>query len=200
MIEFALIMPFFLIIGLWGVELAHYSYQTMRVGQLAAHVADNASRIGDYSTLQNRKIYESDIDDLLIGVDLQAGPKMELFDRGRVIISSLEVNGAGQQYIHWQRCLGTRPVWSSYGKEGDLKPGGLGPVGSEVFASPNDAVMFVELQYEYNPLISSTFIGTPVISSIASFTVRSSRDLSRVYQTSPASPKMTCDKFTSLVS
>lgn len=200
MTEFALIMPFFLTIGLWGIELAHYSYQTMRVGQLAAHIADNASRIGDYSTLQNRRIFESDINDLLIGASLQAGPQMDLFNRGRVVISSLQVNPANRQYIHWQRCMGTKTVTSSYGVEGQVLSGGMGPPGNQVSAFPNDAVMFVEVQYDYPPLISSTFIGKPVISSIASFTVRSSRDLSQIYPASPASPLMTCNKFTSTVS
>lgn len=200
MMEFALIMPFFLMTGLWGVELAHYSYQTMRVGQLASHVADNASRIGDYSTLQNRKIYESDVVDLLIGANLQAGSHMDLFNRGRVIISSLQVNGSNQQYIRWQRCMGTKQVASSYGAQGQVLSDGMGPTGNRVTAFPNDAVMFVEVQYDYLPLISSTFIGKPVISSIASFTVRSSRDLSDPYQTAPATPVMACDKFTSTVS
>ena len=76
--EAALILPFFLGAGLWGIELANYSLTTMKVGQLAVHVADNASRIGDISTLENRKIYEADIGDLLEGASLQAGGRMDL--------------------------------------------------------------------------------------------------------------------------
>lgn len=197
--EFALAMPFFLTIGLGGVELANYSYRTMRVGQLAAAVADNASRIGDYSKLQNRRIYESDIDDLLVGAGMQAGAQMDLFNRGRIIISSLQVNSTGKQYIHWQRCLGTKRVTSSYGVQGDVRAVGMGPAGNEVFAFDKEAVMFVELQYDYVPLISSAFLGTPTISAIASYTIRSSRDLSQVYQTTPASPVMTCNRYTNAV-
>lgn len=200
MTEFALIMPFFLTIGLWGIELANYQFQIMKIEQLAANVADNGSRIGDYSTLQNRKIYESDIDDLFVGANLAAGAQMDLFNKGRIILSSLEVNAAGKQYIHWQRCVGTKAVPSSYGKEGDvLSNAGIGPTGNQVPALTNDAVMFVELQYDYQPLISTSFIGNPTIKSIASFTVRSSRDLTKIYQTSPASPSMTCGKYTSSV-
>lgn len=199
MTEFALAMPLFLTAGLWGIELANYQLASMRIEQLAASVADNGSRIGDYSTLQNRKIYESDIDDLFVGANLAAG-KLDVFNKGRIILSSLEVNSAGKQYIHWQRCIGTKAVVSSYGKEGDvLTNAGIGPAGSQVTAAPNDAVMFVEVQYDYKPLVSSTFIGTPTIKSIFSYTVRSSRDLSQVYQTSPASPKMTCAKYTNSV-
>jgi hypothetical protein len=200
MTEFALIMPFFLTMGLWGIELANYQFQIMKIEQIAANVADNGSRIGDYSTLQNRRIFESDIDDLLVGANLAAGTQMNLLTKGRIILSSLEVNSAGKQYIHWQRCVGSKAVASSYGKEGDvLGNAGIGPVGSQVPAVAGDAVMFVELQYDYQPLISARLIGNPTIKSIASYTVRSSRDLTQIYQTSPASPKMTCDKYTSSV-
>jgi Flp pilus assembly protein TadG len=199
MTEFALAMPLFLTAGLWGIELANYQLASMRIEQLAATVADNGSRIGDYSTLQNRKIYESDIDDLFVGAGLAAA-KLDLFNKGRIILSSLEVNSGGKQYIHWQRCVGTKAVASSYGKEGDvLTTAGIGPTTSQVSASANDAVMFVEVQYDYQPLVSSTFIGKPTIKSIASYTVRSSRDLSQVYQTTPVSPKMTCGKYTNTV-
>lgn len=199
MTEFALAMPLFLTAGLWGVELANYQLASMRIEQIAATVADNGSRIGDYSTLQNRKIYESDIDDLFIGANLAAG-KLNVFDKGRIILSSLEVNSVGKQYIHWQRCVGVKAVASSYGKEGDvLTTTGIGPTGSQVSASANDAVMFVEVQFDYQPLVSSTFIGTPTIKSVASYTVRSSRDLSQVYQTTPVSPKMACTKYTNSV-
>jgi hypothetical protein len=199
MTEFALIIPFFLTVGLGGVELANYSYETMLVSEVAAHVADTASRIGDYSKLQNRKIYESDIDDLLVGANLQAGSQLDLFNGGRVIISSLEVNAAGKQYIHWQRCIGTKRATSTYGVQNEIRSVGMGPTGNEVFAFDKEAVMFVEIQYEYKPLIANAFVGTPTISSIASYTVRASRDLTQVYQTSPASPVMSCDKFTSTV-
>ena len=199
MTEFALIIPFFLAAGLGGVELANYSYETMLVSEVTAHIADNASRIGDYSKLQNRKIYESDIDDLLVGANLQAGSQIDLFNGGRVIISSLEVNSAGKQYIHWQRCMGTKRATSSYGVQGDVRTVGMGAAGNEVFAFDKEAVMFVEVQYDYKPLISASLVGAPTISSVASFTVRASRDLTQIYQTSPASPVMSCDKFTATV-
>jgi len=195
--EAALILPFFLGAGLWAVELANYSLTTMRVGQLAIHIADNASRIGDNSTLENRKIYEQDLNDLLLGASLQAGAKMDLYERGRVIISSLEVNPADQQYIHWQRCMGKKNVTSSYGNSGDIKAAGMGPTGRTVYAPTGEAVIFVELQYDYQPLISDTFVGSPTINSIASFTVRDSRDLSQIYQVNTAKPDAvyTCNTF-----
>jgi len=198
MTEAALILPFFLTAGLGAIEVANYSLMTMKVGQLAAQVADNASRIGDYSTLENRKIYEGDIDDLLQGAAIQSGA-MDLYDHGRVIVSSLEVDGSNNQYIHWQRCMGKKVVDSSYGKQGDVMPNGMGPAGSEVTAIPGDAVIFVEVQYDYQPLIGKAFFyGTSTVKSVASFMVRDSRDLSQIYQSNPGSPDpvYTCDKYT----
>jgi hypothetical protein len=205
MTEFALGAPFLLGAGLWGTEVANFALVNMKIGQLAVHVADNASRIGDTSTLQNRKIYESDLDDLLIGADIQAGAGIDLFRNGRVIISSLEVwdqsvHGAGGgghsdgvQFIHWQRCLGAKNFVSSYGHQNQAKNDGMGPAGQEVTAEPGTAVIFVEINYTYQPLISSRFLGNPNISSIASFMVRDSRDLSGVMQRNDAEPDPIAD-------
>ena len=54
--------------------------------------------------------------------NLQAGTATDLFEHGRVIISSLEVvpgSASKQQYIHWQRCMGAKEWDSTYGEEGD---------------------------------------------------------------------------------
>lgn len=193
MTEFALSMPFLLTAGLWGVETANFAVTKMKISQMAAQLADNASRIGDTSTLENRKIYESDIYDLLLGATIQGGNSFALYDHGRVIVSSLEVvpDTKNQQYIHWQRCMGAKEWTSSYGIQGDGTNGGLagmGPAGEEVFAFEGEAVTFVEVAYDYQPLISERFVGTPVVQAIASFTVRSDRDLRQIYQRDPGSP------------
>jgi hypothetical protein len=201
MVEFALATPFFLTVGLGGVELANYTVVHMQISQIAIHIADNASRIGDTSVLENKKIYESDINDVLLGASLQAGKHFELWDRGRVIISSLEVQPDSDpeaQYIHWQRCMGKKNYTSTYGHVDDTFAIGMGPAGQEIFANAGEAVIFVELAYDYEPLVSSQFIGETTVKAIATFTVRSSRDLEQVYQRSEASPDTvsSCDRFT----
>jgi len=198
MTEFALSMPFLLMAGLWGVETANFAITNMKVGQLAVHLADNASRIGDTSTLEDRKIYESDINDLLFGGAIQGGEAFSLYDHGRVIVSSLEVvpGTKTQQYIHWQRCMGMKQWKSSYGEEGDGLSGslpGMGPPGEEVYAFEGEAVIFVEVAYDYQPLISARFVGTPVVNAISSFTVRSDRDLNEIYQRNPGAPDPVAD-------
>lgn len=190
MTEFALGAPFLLTAGLWGAEEANFALVNMKISQLAIHLADNGSRVGDTSTLQNRKIYESDIDDLIYGAQLQGGKSIGLYDNGRVFISSVEVNAAnGTQYIHWQRCRGAKTVPSSYGVQGtNLGTGGIGPTGEQVVAQSGDAVIFVEINYTYQPLVSAKFIPNREIKAIASFTVRDNRDLTQIYQRDPTNP------------
>lgn len=205
MTEFALAMPFLLTTGLWGIELANFAVINMKVAQLASHVADNASRIGDTSMLENRAIYEADINDLLAGANRQAGARLDVFGRGRVVISSLEVynesdhcdadgncpsTGAseGEQFIHWQRCLGAKNAPSSYGDEGDEMPTGMGDRGHEVIALEGDATIFVEIFYDYDPLVANMFLRDSEIHSVASFTVRSDRDLTKIHQRDPLTP------------
>lgn len=191
--EFALSLPLLMTAGMWGLETANLAIVNMRVSQAALHIADNASRIGDTSTLQDRKIYESDLNDVLLGANLQAGGAIDLFEHGRVIVSSLEVveGTEDQQYIHWQRCKGVKAFESAYGGEGHGLAGnltGMGPEGEEVTAEPGEAVIFVEVSYDYQPLIGDVFTNTGEITTTAAFNVRDDRDLSQIYQRDGGSP------------
>ncbi|MEO0063423.1 MAG: hypothetical protein RLZZ08_1983 [Pseudomonadota bacterium] len=200
--EFALVLPFLLGTGLMGLELANRALVQMQVSQLAVHLADNASRIGDTSTLEDRKIYEADINDVLLGAALQGGHRINLYDHGRVIISSLETvpGNDTRQYIHWQRCYGAKHHDSSYGDQGDGMDGtlpGMGAPGQEVTAFGGEAVIFVEIAYDYQSLVGTTFGFADQVSAIASFTVRDDRDLTQIYQRNPASPdpEAACNKY-----
>lgn len=192
-VEFAISLPLLLVAGLYGTETANYALTTMKVSEVAMHIADNAARIGDTSTITNRAIFEADVADLLAGSATQGGNKLDFFGHGRAIISSLEIYDpalscggtpcpghptAGGQFIHWQRCLGVKRVSSDYGKEYDDMPSGMGPTGQEVTTEAGTAVIFVEVSYDYQPLISGRFIGTPTIKAISSFTQRDNIDLS----------------------
>jgi hypothetical protein len=221
--EFALAAPLLMTAGLWGVETANQAIVQMRVNQIAVLVADNAARIGENSLLGEAKIYESDINDVLYGANIQGGEAFAFYERGRVILSSLEVvpesNGNGalnssensmhnrgpdnQQYIHWQRCMGELHHLSSYGNEGDGLDGslvGMGPPGEEIIAFEGEAVMFVEVAYVYKPLIASAFTNVGTITATAAFNVRENRDLSQIYQRDAGAPdpQATCDKFQGL--
>lgn len=191
--EFALALPFLMTAGMWGIESANLAITHMRVSQLAMQIADNGSRIGDTSTLTDHRIYESDINDLLKGADIMGGSAIQLFEHGRVVISSLEVvpDSDGDQYIHWQRCKGKKVFSSAYGSEGtglDGSLAGMGPAGEEVTASEGDAVIFVEVSYDYQPLIGEIFTNADTIEATAAFNVRDDRDLSQIYQRDAGNP------------
>ena len=205
MVEFAFFAPILFLLGMGGTELANLAVTHMRISQAAMHIADNASRIGERDTLSAQRIFESDINDLLTGVNLQAGEAVGLYENGRVILSSLEQNSDGGQWIHWQRCMGTKPAASAYGTQGTGASGtdfpGMGPSGEEIQAQANSAVMYVEVVYDYQPIIGNdfaSFLPADEIRSTAAFTVRNSRDLTQIYQTSPPADVASCTKYETL--
>lgn len=203
MVEFAFIAPIMLVLGMGGIEMANLAVVHMRINQAAMHVADNASRIGDRDQLAAQRIFESDINDLFIGVNIQAGGQIGLMENGRVIISSLERNADGGQTIKWQRCMGLMNAASEFGGQGTGATGtdftGMGRPGREIRAEAGQAVMFVEVVYEYQPIldnaITAPYIDAPEIRSMAAFTVRGTRDLSGVFQRDPAAPVARCNQF-----
>jgi Flp pilus assembly protein TadG len=200
--EFAFSVPIIMTLGLYGLEAANLALVHMRVSQIASNLADTTSRIGLESPLALKQIRESDINDAFQAVRLQGG-NYNITTSGRVILSSLEQNATGGQWIHWQRCVGAANFASSYGVAGNGATGtsfaGMGPAGSEIQAPTKQAVMFVEVAYTYQPLVSSRLFGTPVIRTTATFIVRDIRDLTDANNPSnpsPAATRMTCDKFT----
>jgi Flp pilus assembly protein TadG len=199
--EFALSVPIMMTLGLYGIEAANLALVNMRVSQIASNLADTASRIGLESPLSLKQIRESDINDAFQAVRLQGGT-YNITTNGRIILSSLEQNSSGGQWIHWQRCVGQANFASTYGNAGDgatgTSFGGMGPTGGKIQAPANQAVMFVEVAYTYQPLVSSRLFGTPVIRTTSSFIVRDIRDLTDANNPSnpSAATRMTCDKFT----
>ena len=178
--EFAFAAPIFLTLGLVGSDTVNYVVVHMRISQVALHVADNASRIGEQDVLTARRIFERDINDLLLGAERYAGG-LDLRENGRIILSSLEVNADGGQWIHWQRCSGEKDHESQYGLEGDGETGtdlaGMGRPGAEIFATSGNAVMFVEVAYDYQPIVPLSMLEDQEIVYTASFNVRDNRDL-----------------------
>ncbi|HEV7289923.1 pilus assembly protein [Sphingomonas sp.] len=181
LLEFALALPILLTVSLTGAELTNYIIAKMRISQIALQLADNAARIGSGSQLESKKIYESDINDLLTGANFQAG-ELNLFANGRVIISSVEPHAstANRYRIRWQRCGGSRTSWtSSYGTPTTATSvTGVGPTGRQVIAPPSGVAMFVEVRYTYQPLVRTSLSPTSEINEIASMMVRDARNTS----------------------
>lgn len=179
--EFALSLPILLVMMSFGIELANFVFTTKRIGDLAVLVADNASRMGTRSTgLSIHQISEAEINDVFIGAQLQSNIG-DFAENGRIILSSLQVNADGGQWIAWQRCFGQSAVESAYGVEGTGASGtsfaGMGPAGSRVQASAGTAVMVVEISYDYEPVVPIMSFPPRRISEIAVFNVRENRDL-----------------------
>jgi Flp pilus assembly protein TadG len=193
-IEFAYALPVLVVIGFWGVETANFAIANLRVSQIAALTADNAGRVRD-------SIDEADVNELLSGAKL-VGTGIDFANRGRIILSDLEPTTADstKQWIRWQRCSGAKSVTSSYGvpRKADNSiinnatemtapsdqtksvptdgtsntTGGMGPNGNQVASSASTAVMFVEVQYDYKPLVTDKFLGARTIKSVSAFNVR----------------------------
>ena len=69
----------------------------------------------------------------------------------------------------------------------------MGPAGKEVWAFPDEAVIFVEIAYDYQSLVGPHFGMGGEIVSTASFTVRDDRDLTQIYQRDPENPDTVSD-------
>lgn len=196
MIEMAYCAPFLMALGLGGVELVNYSIIHMRVSQIAVSLADNASRAKQEVVSGVPRMREVDVNETFAASLLQAGT-LDIQANGRLILSSLEVNADGGQWIHWQRCLGDAPFQSSYGDEGDGATGtsleGMGSGTRVVQAEPGFAIMFAEVDYQYQPLILGDFINEGRVRKVAAMYVRDNRDLSRLYNPSPADTVNDCD-------
>lgn len=186
LLEFAFALPVLLVMSLTGAELTNYITAKMRLSQIALHLADNAARIGTGSQLAAKTITESDINDLFVGANLQSG-ELNLQANGRVIVTSLEPTAnpnTGNTYkIGWRRCYGAK---TTYARKYPVGSGttnltGLGPTGRQVTAPDNGATMFVEVYYEYRPIVRTNLAPDTSMTEIASMIVRDRRDLSQVY-------------------
>lgn len=188
MVEFAFAAPLVLGMGMFGTDTAMMVIAHLQVSQIAMQVADNASRVGEQDVLTARKVFERDIAETLIGAE-KLGENINIFGRGRVIISSLQRNAQGGQWIAWQRCRGAKRYDSSYGLQGAGATGtsfpGMGEPGRYITASQGTAVMFVEVAYDYDsPLPFEVFDGKQIVYT-AAFNVRDNRDLTQLYAGGP---------------
>jgi hypothetical protein len=207
-IEFAFMMPIFMILSVGGIELANYAVTRMRVEQIALNVADNASRIGEGSLINALKIYESNINDVFAGAEAQSS-NLNIFGsyaekvngtstvkgKGRIIISSLEPMATNRYKIGWQRCKGQltsyTPQYGTHGQPSGTNMVSMGPAGQEVTVPSGMAMIFVEVRYRYEPLFTidlqnqfGLFGGTlsyKDINAVKAMIVRDDRDMTQIY-------------------
>lgn len=221
LLEFALSLPVVLGLGCYGLEISNLALLNLRISQIALNLADNASRVGTFSSLQTLQLREVDMNDVLQAARYQ-GSSINLTTNGRIIVSSLEnvqqsYDSTPTQRIHWQRCIGLKgsiaadaAYNSSYGttlvndgtdatapNDGTLAPNGMGDTGSMVTAPAASGVMFVEINYLTKPLFGTWLSAPARIHYIASYIVRDRRDFSQIFNPSPTATRMTCNLYTS---
>lgn len=194
-IEFAMLLPVIALMGLGGIEVANFALVNMRVNQIAVSLADNASRAKQATIGAAPRMREFDVNQAFSAAVLQADG-LDLATNGRLILSSLQVNGSGGQWIQWQRCSGALSATSSYGTQGIGATGtafaGMGPSTRLVTAESNAAVMFAEVVYQYRPVYFSGVVATQQIRKFAAMYVRDDRDLTQIYNPSPTSTVSSC--------
>lgn len=210
MIEFAFCAPIFAMLSFTSFEMINLTLANMRASQIAMTVADNLSRAKTSVPLGLPRLREVDINDTLIGANIQGGGSFDLLENGRIIVSSLQQNAAGRQWIAWQRCKGELNVTSAYGAQGATQPSsgssgfqGMGRASDRVVAQPNSAIIFAEVTYDYQPIIGNFVITTFRIRKEAAFYVRDDRDLTGgptsngMYNPTPAATISACNVFNS---
>lgn len=201
-VEFALCLPFVVLMTMTAAELTNYTTTKMRMSQLALQIADNASRIGTGTVLSNKTISEKQINDLLTGANLQSG-KLGVFANGRIILSSIQPGVAANTYVvKWQRCKGAKNFTSATYYAAGTTERSSDPANAanpyKVTPPPSGAVMFVEISYTYQPLIGTRFQPFSDIRETAAMTVRDNRDYAGgtngIYNTENA-PVANCSTF-----
>lgn len=190
-VEIAVAMPLLLGLALAGAETINLVHLHMRLNQLAITTADNASRAKQAVVGGAPRMREVDVAQVFQGAALSV-EDLDFPNQGRVILSSLELNSSNGQWIHWQRCYGSTKYVSRYGVQDTGKTGtsfaGMGQTTTKMTAESGQAIMFVEVAYNYRPMFFDTFVHNMVIRKEAAMFVRDDRDLTQLYPSSPTVP------------
>jgi Flp pilus assembly protein TadG len=203
LIEFAYSLPILMTLAFSSLELTNLALANMRISQIAMTVADNLSRAKQSVPLGLPQLREVDINDALLGARIQGGSRLNVLTSGRIVVSSLQQNASNKQRIFWQRCKGTLTgANSNYGAEGATEgttPGftGMGVGANKVQAAAGSAIIFAEVTYDYEPLVGSWALGNFRIRREAAYYVRDDRDLTQVYNPSPAATASACNVYDS---
>jgi TadE-like protein len=179
LVEFAYTLPLFVLLITGGLEVTNLALVHLRLNHVAETAADNAARV-------RGQMDENDIEEIFAGIDKE-GEAIDLKNKGRLVLSSVQDNaqpGSNKgQMIRWQRCQGGKTAKApKYGKEGKGKTDsalkdGMGPPGRRIAAQPGTAVMFVEVAYDYEPMIFDMIIAPRELRYESAFNVRERTEL-----------------------
>jgi len=189
-VEMAISLPLLMGLALGGIEIVNLAILELRLNQLAITVADNASRAKQTLVSSAPRFREYDANEVFAGAALQV-KNLNFPINGRVILSSLQMNASGGQWIQWQRCWGATKYVSRYGVQGTGITGtgfsGMGPTGRKMTADDvKTAIMFVEVNYRYTPLFFTGIVKAMDLHTEAALYVRDDRDLTQIYPSAPS--------------
>ena len=194
-VELGLALPFLMGLAMTGAEVVSLAITHVKLNQLAITVADNASRAKQAQVSGAPRFREADANEVFQAAKLQA-EDLDIPNRGRVILSSLQRNTDGGQEIKWQRCWGKTTWPSRYGTQGTGASGtafqGMGYTTTKMTADASAAIMFVEVAYDYKPFFLGSILSPKVIRKEAALYVRDDRDLTQIYNPAPAAPVASC--------
>ncbi|APG63705.1 hypothetical protein LPB140_07960 [Sphingorhabdus lutea] len=209
-VEFAVSLPVFLGLGMYGSETSYLALTNLKLSQSALNLADNGSRLGQTDNgVATPVIKESDVLEILYGTKLQSG-KNDFMENGRFIIASLEVktvsNGSGgtkeQQFVGWRRCKGKKVAVTKYNDDVDGNGvtdsgfNGMGDPANPIQAVSGSAVIFVEAEFDYQPLFGDLFHKNKKLRQEASFNIRDDRNLSAgLFGDVASSKRAYCNKY-----
>jgi Flp pilus assembly protein TadG len=93
----------------------------------------------------------------------------------------------------------SHPGSTAVGAAGGPAIVGMGDNAATAVNAPNSGgVMFVEINYDYRPIVGQWLFGPSRIHYVASFIVRDNRDFTQIYNpvTTPVTPRATCNLYT----
>lgn len=204
MIEFALTLPIVLTVGCYGIELSSLALAHLRISHAAIDLADNAARVGTQNTSTGiQTLTETDLNDAIRGLLIE-GTGSGIGKYARVTISSLEAkadsNGNNTQFLHWQRCVGVQTgsgFDSTYSAPVNDSGKTVSGIGSPQLTAPSGSgLIYVEINYQYQPVFGTAFVSAQKIRYTSAMIVRATRSPTDAITNPASAPRMTCDKHT----
>ena len=186
-------------LGLVGLETANLAMAHLRVSNIAMLTADNAARVRD-------SIDEANVD--------RAADRRQDDRRQHPVPPERPDHPVEHRAQHGRRRAAPAPASGSAGsaataagtssrataRRAPARPTpslqAVGPAGNQISASAGTAVMVVEVDYDYQPLVSDAIFGPRIIRYESAFNVRQRDQPGAEERRQPATPAQTCTSST----
>lgn len=162
LMEFAMVLPLIVALGMGGMELTNFILAHQKVERLAATSADLLART-------KVKPNERQVNDGFTAIDVMSKP-YDLRQQGRVILTGIigtanPTTGNLENKVAWQRCDGDlNGQTSAYGSEwtatNDFADGPAVTLPNNIQLSIGHMVVISEVFFRYRPMISSAWLPT----------------------------------------